>query len=357
LLACAFLSTMGCISSTPKKTESTKDAPKTLIVSEPEAKPAAAGKSEPMAQVDVTQLLNEVFDQLDVNGDGFISKDELSSSLDHVLECSHVETRKVFRTLLAESGMNPYIGDFEQLDTNQDGKISRQEFQSNMHPSKAATTVEQLLKGVFDSIDANKDGNLSRTELSAAFEHLLTCSDLKSMKNVRTLMVDAGLNTEFYVFEQLDANSDGKVTWEEFRANLQPAFDHVEFLKSVFNKLDSNGDGRISREELTEAFDRVLDCSDRKSKKSMRTLLADAGVNPEFYVFEQLDTDHDGKITWDEFEANLSPATAETATAEPAVVDAVQPALQNPSALGTADEVEIFVEDADGATKSAICCL
>jgi len=123
-----------------------------------------------------------------------------------VLECSHLDSGKPFKTLLAESGLNPYLSVFEQLDTNQDGKISREEFQANMHPSKAATTVEQLLKGVFDNIDANKDGSLTRNELSAAFERLLTKSDQKSRKNIRTLMVDAGLNPEFYVFEQLDAN-------------------------------------------------------------------------------------------------------------------------------------------------------
>merc|ERR1712032_401436 len=166
----------------------------------------------------------------------------------------------------------------DQLDTNHDGKITREEFHENMHPSKAARTVEQMLKDVFDRIDKNGDGSLSREEVSRAFANILGKSCVKSQKSFKTLMVDAGMNPDFYVFEQLDANSDGKVTWEEFRARLQPSFDVMDFLRSVFSQVSANENGAVSKEELTKRFECVLDCSDATSKKTFRALVQEAGL-------------------------------------------------------------------------------
>lgn len=302
-------------------------------------------------KVDVAELLIDIFDQLDKNGDGFISRDELSVSLDHVLECSHVESQKGFRTLLAESRLNPYLNTFEQLDTNNDGKISKDEFLANMHPSKAAQTVEQKLKGVFDRIDTNRDGSLSREELCKAFQGLLECSCMKSQKNFRTLMVDAGLNPDFYVFEQLDDNQDGKVTWEELRAKLQPAFDFREFLRSVFIKMDADGDGTVSKQEVAESIERMLDCSDMKSKKSLRTLLQEAGLNTECFVFEQLDTNQDGRITWEEFEASLKPMAAQSQAEEPSIEE---PAVTDQGDLHFGEEA-VVVEDIESGSVTCLC--
>jgi len=230
--------------------------------------------------------------------------------LDHLLECSHVDSQKGFRTLV-ESGLNPYLSTFDQLGTNNDGKISKEEFLANMHPSKAAQTVEQQLKEVFDRINTNSDGSLSREELCKAFQRVLECSCTKSQKNVRTLMIDAGMNPDFCVFEQMDDDEDRKLTWEELRANLQPAFDFRQFLNSVFTKMDVDGDGTVSKEELAESIERVLVCSDMKSKKSFRTLLQEKGLMIEC-IFEELDKNKDERITWEEFEAKLMPEAART---------------------------------------------
>merc|ERR1711933_705981 len=154
-------------------------------------------------------------------------------------------------------------------------------------------------------------------------------------------MKDAGLNPDLDVFEQLDDNNDGKITWEEFRSKLQPPTDVTQLLKKVFNGLDSNKDGSVSREELSASLERLLNCSELRSKKSFRTLVKEAGLDPKCYMFQQLDSDRDGKITWAEFEANLQPkqpVTAEEQVLQVLVTDAV-------------NDVKI-----ESSGKTLICC-
>jgi Ca2+-binding EF-hand superfamily protein len=255
----------------------------------------------------ITDLLDNVFNHLDKNGDGFVSKDELSTRLHEVLDYSELDSEKSIRTLIAESGWNPYFHLFDKLDTNQDGKISREEFQANLHPAKAAVHAEEHLKAVFQGLDANGDGFVSREELTSSLGQLMDSSCIVTEKSMRTLLVDAGLDPDFNVFDQLDANHDGKITWEEFSSKMkQVNTDEVKrFLRSVFFSMDVNEDGSVSQEELSKSIEHVLECSHLKSKKTVRTLITDAGMNPDFYLFEQLDTNKDGKITWEELEANL----------------------------------------------------
>jgi Ca2+-binding EF-hand superfamily protein len=265
---------------------------------------------------------------------------------------------------VSESGLNPYFNVFDQVDSNHDGKISRQEFQEHMHPAKAGKVVGQLLKEVFDGIDANKDGSLSRKELEDAYAKLLNTTEEKSGKNWQNLMLDAGLNTDFYVFEQFDTNQDGKVTWEEFSKTLQPAPNIELFLKRTFDRLDANGDGIISKEELTDAFTRVLDiASPLAGNKTFRMLLKDAGINPDSLNFEKLDTNQDGIITREEFEAKLAEvlkkstpydASPDLATTEkPNAADA-SPKLVVTEDTKNADALELV--ETEKTSKSVCCC-
>merc|ERR1740120_660920 len=76
----------------------------------------------------------------------------------------------------------------------------------------------------------------------------------------------------------------------------------MQQLKKIFEALDSNADGGVSREELAAGLEK---------DDSVGKLVEEAGFNTEYYVLEQLDTNQDGRITWDEFEKHLRAAAKE----------------------------------------------
>lgn len=165
--------------------------------------------------------LKLIFDKIDANTDGAISKAELAKAL-------HADTSLV--DFIKDAGFNPKFSVLDQLDTNNDGYVTWEEFRTHLKvqavaeveagtdlkaaevPAKEKALAQ--LREVFKGLDANADAAVSKEELSAA---------LKEDERLVTLMKDADLNPEFFVLEQLDTNEDGKVTWEEFEANLYKA--------------------------------------------------------------------------------------------------------------------------------------
>lgn len=97
----------------------------------------------------------------------------------------------------------------EHLDTNKDGKISREEFEAGRPDGK------------FADFDKDGDGALSKEEYQAMFM-------ARAQK-----MADR-------TFDRLDANKDGKIDASERQAHQD----------AMFKRLDKNGDGVITADEL-----------------------------------------------------------------------------------------------------------
>lgn len=153
-------------------------------------------------------------------------------------------------------------------------------------------------KLIFESFDANEDGTVDTAELVAGLDEAV---DLGS------LIKEAGLNPGYKALEQV------RVTWDEFYANMkQVAADAAERradamelladekalhqLRKLFERIDANGDAAVGRSELASALNQ---------DESISKLVEAAGFNSNFYVLEQLDTNSDERITWEEFEAHL----------------------------------------------------
>ena len=173
-------------------------------------KPATPGKP---LQFD----LDGFWKEHDKNGDGFLQRDELPPA---------------------------YRAAFERVDTNKDGKISREELAqgvAHLRPRRRPSDLIYMLVEMSDSdeesqrevqrayeilrrLDQNKDGKIDADELKAGREHIA---------NTR---VD-------FLFKQLDANKDGRISREEAKGHI-----HANFAE-----IDVNGDGFMDRAELLKA--------------------------------------------------------------------------------------------------------
>jgi Ca2+-binding EF-hand superfamily protein len=96
-------------------------------------------------------VLAENFDRIDANKDGFIDKDEL--------------TKAVSRFLAMQGGPGaadrpggPAIPEFDPLDRDADGRLTREELKGTPYADK------------FDEIDTNKDGKIDPKEWAAYFK-------------------------------------------------------------------------------------------------------------------------------------------------------------------------------------------
>ncbi len=142
------------------------------------------------------------FEQLDTNGDGFVTAEELSAQ---------VSAR------------------FDGLDADDNDLISREELLAHAQSEGNERMVNGLDK-MFARMDANKDGALSEEEM-------------KPREDRAARMI-----------EKMDADKDGKISKAEFDAAVaERGSKHAERKQEMFQKMDTNGDGVISQEEWDAA--------------------------------------------------------------------------------------------------------
>lgn len=140
-----------------------------------------------------------IFNIIDVDGNGFISRKEL---IDHLLDAGYTEdvTKRIFN----------------KMDTNNDGEISKEEFQKGLvlfaalrsapglgnFNSEFEKEIYEDADQLFQSADTNNDGEIDATELKSYLGVKFTKFSKARIDNI---------------FEILDVNKDGKISKEELR--------------------------------------------------------------------------------------------------------------------------------------------
>jgi len=183
---------------------------------------AAAPKPEGTPEEQAIAQLKVLFESIDMDSNKRLSRNELQMAL---------QKNDKVRALLTEAKISPDSLIHQKLDTNKDGRVTWEEFESHLRTTAikqvektgcvtaAEASVEEKakarLKKLFESIDSNKDNAVNQEELARKLsaEH----------ENFKKLLVEAGLDTNFEVFEQLDGNSDKRITWDEFYDKLKAA--------------------------------------------------------------------------------------------------------------------------------------
>ena len=139
------------------------------------ASAAAAQQGKPVARADYIKTVDTRFNAIDTNHDGKVSRDEMVAAQMHDLQAAKGALDKKLQEA------------FTRLDTNHDGKLSLAEFMASEPPLKTAQTPDQILQ----QLDTNHDGKISPDEFRAP---------------------------ELAKFNKVDANHDGIVTPAELQA-------------------------------------------------------------------------------------------------------------------------------------------
>ena len=141
---------------------------------------------------------------------------------------------------------------FNQIDKNGDGKISKDELFNGLQPYKKDITDEQLRKQVdiiFNNIDSDHNGYLEYEEFVRAAidkDHFLSVNFLQ------------------FAFNYFDKDHDGEITLEEVKNKFflsdknRNSVKAQEQLQKSFNEIDINGDGKLSFEEFGKMMENII---------------------------------------------------------------------------------------------------
>ncbi|CAI4229409.1 unnamed protein product [Auanema sp. JU1783] len=140
-----------------------------------------AHQTEEVGEIKIDDL-KTIFREFDLNGDGYIQKEELLS-------------------VMQRMGQSPTDDELEAMlnaaDKDQDGRIDFEEFLTVAY----ANPLSLSLRAVFEELDVDGDGYITRSELRTAFQrmgHSLTDQDIKA------------------IYKHVDSNNDGKINFKEF---------------------------------------------------------------------------------------------------------------------------------------------
>lgn len=260
------------------------------------------GKLNMGDEVEMSQQQKEAFAQADANNDGQIAFDEYIAMLEQTLKAAGREG-------IAPEQMAELQGAFQQVDTDGSGGMSVAEWQAmaaaGMEKAKEAEKAQEeaanlKLKAVYDDSDANKDGKLSQEEMLGGFaQYGYTAEQI-------ALFFGAG-----------DVDTDGLLTFSEFlhaRTEMQRKKEVEELMGAVqseaqqeqaFKEADANNDGAITLLEYEQVFAEFMKTVGGKPED----------VDPKLVLdnFQQYDTDRNGGVSMGEWKAALHASAQEAA--------------------------------------------
>jgi Ca2+-binding EF-hand superfamily protein len=225
------------------------------------------------------------FTQIDKNGDGVLTKEEVRGRLLTNFDILDMDgngslSAAEFTMHKGKHGNRPT---FAQMDKNSDGVLSKDE-------------VGRRLLAKFDKVDSDNNGTLSEAELQMAHKNR---------------QGKAGKGHQRPTFTEMDKNNDGVLSATEFQAG-QKHRQHKAGKgrhRPTFAEMDINSDGALSKQEvgkrLLANFDKVDSdnsgtLSEAELQAAHKNRQGKAGKGEQRQNFAQMDKNSDGVLSKDE---------------------------------------------------------
>ncbi|MEO5335453.1 MAG: EF-hand domain-containing protein [Magnetospirillum sp. WYHS-4] len=192
---------------------------------------------------------------------------------------------------------------FSRIDTDGDGKVTRDEFVSGAPDADSSEKAGQL----FDTLDPQGTGALTENDLLGAFQQMHSQMQAALIQQQE----DKGPPDPSRFFDSLDDDGDGDVSREEFVAG-RPEGVSEEDANAFFDELDAEGTGSLTKEQFTEA---MKDAAPPPMAGGPPPGGASGGRDDEdsqaSAFFDDLDTNQDGVVSLSEWLAGQPPELGE----------------------------------------------
>lgn len=316
---------------------------------EPDGEPEGAieGEWPPLDTCFLLASFESYFDVADVNGDGFVTPEELEALVallfaplpdfgplfdevdanhDGKLSRGEINTYKLDACAVPgegeEEGPSPSDGDcdvlevfaenFSLVDTNADGYVTREEIEALLALAGAPLPDYERL---FEAVDVNNDNRLTRAEVVAYI--LAECDDAAEGEPEGE---DEGELLPFEwcdllarpeeLFDTADQNGDGFVTLAELESMVWIALYPLPDFEPLFNLADTNNDAKLTLYEWMDAVVALCGPDEEGEPVEEGELLPYCPLpNDPYLLLENawppLDLDDDGRLSHSEVAAVL----------------------------------------------------
>jgi calcium-dependent protein kinase len=187
-------------------------------------------REQSMSKRDSTQIISGSFDDLK----SFSSSLKLKQAV-----CVFIASQ-----LISKDEKQRLTEAFQELDTNGDGRLSRQELLEGLLKSMGRAEAEVRVDEILASVDTDGSGFIEYTEFLAGSLRL------DSEQNKQALTV---------AFKAFDSDASGKISVAELRAMLgDEAVSSDQVWTDILREADANGDGEIDLHEFQQIVSRKL---------------------------------------------------------------------------------------------------
>ena len=177
---------------------------------------------------------------------GSTKKSSISSTKKSSMELTEAELQDARVGHLDEKALRVAMQNFQQLDRDNDGRLSREEFRSGLGMlgvDKAFSTI------IFNSFDTGGDGWIDRREFLVAMAVMLHPDNLEDQIDL--------------AFDAYDVNKDGKLVPDELRQVIASVYATMEQMgisgeaytnadsvaAELFRQMDRGGKGYVTKED------------------------------------------------------------------------------------------------------------